>query len=213
MWVVEATLKPGKRHVYSKRTFYLDEDSWAALAADQYDARGQLYRVELRLHGAQLRRAGAVHRHVQPSTTSASGVVQHRPACIGRVPAASRYMTEPLRDSAVDRPTRWPAPASADRRRRPDDPTRVACTCLRTCPHARIASRARVLALRGRCAAPRPRGFVDVLDTPAHESPLAAQRLLRRWREPASAWSRSASAATSSCSDDGGATWQQRRCR
>jgi len=44
VWVVEATLKPGQRHIYSKRTFYLDEDSWAALASDQYDARGQLYR-------------------------------------------------------------------------------------------------------------------------------------------------------------------------
>jgi len=44
VWVVEATLKPDKRHIYSKRTFYLDEDSWTALASDQYDARGQLYR-------------------------------------------------------------------------------------------------------------------------------------------------------------------------
>jgi hypothetical protein len=44
VWVVEATLKPGKRHVYHKRTFYLDEDSWVALASDSYDARGQLYR-------------------------------------------------------------------------------------------------------------------------------------------------------------------------
>ena len=45
LWVVEATLKPGKRHIYSKRTFYLDEDSWAALASDEYDARGQLFRA------------------------------------------------------------------------------------------------------------------------------------------------------------------------
>ena len=45
VWVVEATLREGKRHVYSKRTFYLDEDSWAALASDQYDSRGQLYRT------------------------------------------------------------------------------------------------------------------------------------------------------------------------
>lgn len=44
VWVVEATLKPGKRHIYSKRVFYLDEDSWVALASDQYDARDQLYR-------------------------------------------------------------------------------------------------------------------------------------------------------------------------
>ncbi|MES2152587.1 MAG: DUF1329 domain-containing protein [Pseudomonadota bacterium] len=45
VWVVEATLKPGKRHIYSKRTFYVDEDSWTALASDEYDARGQLYRA------------------------------------------------------------------------------------------------------------------------------------------------------------------------
>lgn len=45
VWVVEARLKPGKRHVYARRVFYLDEDSWAALLSDQYDTRGQLYRV------------------------------------------------------------------------------------------------------------------------------------------------------------------------
>ena len=45
VWVVEGTLKPGKRHLYSKRTFYLDEDSWAAALSDSYDGRGQLYRV------------------------------------------------------------------------------------------------------------------------------------------------------------------------
>jgi hypothetical protein len=45
VWVVEATLKPGKRHIYAKRTFYLDEDSWTALAADMYDAKGGLYRA------------------------------------------------------------------------------------------------------------------------------------------------------------------------
>ena len=43
VWVVEATLKAGKRHIYTKRTFYLDEDSWIVLATDQYDARGQLF--------------------------------------------------------------------------------------------------------------------------------------------------------------------------
>jgi hypothetical protein len=45
VWVVEATLKEGKRHIYAKRTFYVDEDSWIAVASDQYDARGQLYRA------------------------------------------------------------------------------------------------------------------------------------------------------------------------
>ncbi|MDP9654464.1 UNVERIFIED_ORG: hypothetical protein J2W87_002383 [Pseudomonas putida] len=44
VWVVEGNLKAGARHIYAKRRFYLDEDSWTALASDQYDARGQLYR-------------------------------------------------------------------------------------------------------------------------------------------------------------------------
>jgi len=44
VWVVEATLKPGKRHIYGKRVFYLDEDLWLAVASDEYDGRGQLYR-------------------------------------------------------------------------------------------------------------------------------------------------------------------------
>ena len=44
VWVVEATLKPDKRHIYTKRVSYIDEDSWTAVASDEYDARGQLYR-------------------------------------------------------------------------------------------------------------------------------------------------------------------------
>jgi len=44
VWEVEATLKAGKRHIYAKRVFYVDEDSWIAVASDQYDARGQLFR-------------------------------------------------------------------------------------------------------------------------------------------------------------------------
>lgn len=45
VWVVDATLKAGTSHVYSRRTFYVDEDSWQVLAVDQYDGRGQLWRV------------------------------------------------------------------------------------------------------------------------------------------------------------------------
>jgi hypothetical protein len=45
VWVVDATLKPGASHLYSRRTFYVDEDSWQVLAVDQYDGRGQLWRV------------------------------------------------------------------------------------------------------------------------------------------------------------------------
>ncbi|MEN0108632.1 MAG: DUF1329 domain-containing protein [Pseudomonas sp.] len=45
VWVVEATLKPGMRHVYAKRRFYLDEDTWQIVAADIYDSRGELWRT------------------------------------------------------------------------------------------------------------------------------------------------------------------------
>jgi len=43
---VDSTLKPGQRHLYSRRTFYLDEDSWVAVAGDMYDGRGNLWRLQ-----------------------------------------------------------------------------------------------------------------------------------------------------------------------
>ncbi|MBK4990998.1 DUF1329 domain-containing protein [Pseudomonas sp. S36] len=45
VWHVVATLKPGQRHIYAKRDFYIDEDTWQAAVIDQYDGRGQLWRV------------------------------------------------------------------------------------------------------------------------------------------------------------------------
>ena len=45
VWEVEATLKPGAQHIYGKRRFYLDEDSWTILENDLYDKDGQLWRV------------------------------------------------------------------------------------------------------------------------------------------------------------------------
>ena len=45
VWIVNAVLKPGARHIYKRRTFYIDEDSWQVLAVDQYDNRNQLWRV------------------------------------------------------------------------------------------------------------------------------------------------------------------------
>jgi hypothetical protein len=47
VWVIQADLKPGVRHIYSKRTDYIDEDSWQILIADRYDSRGQLWRTAL----------------------------------------------------------------------------------------------------------------------------------------------------------------------
>ncbi|MFD2645644.1 DUF1329 domain-containing protein [Pseudomonas japonica] len=45
VWQVEATLKPGERHIYAKRVFFVDEDSWQIALADHYDARGTLWRT------------------------------------------------------------------------------------------------------------------------------------------------------------------------
>ncbi|MBB2495286.1 DUF1329 domain-containing protein [Aquipseudomonas ullengensis] len=47
VWVIEATLRAGQRHVHAKRRFYLDEDSWYALMVENYDARGELWHVNL----------------------------------------------------------------------------------------------------------------------------------------------------------------------
>lgn len=44
VWVVEATLKPGTSHVYKRRMFYIDEDTWMAVLSDKYDNRDQLWR-------------------------------------------------------------------------------------------------------------------------------------------------------------------------
>ena len=45
VWVVEANLKENTRHIYKKRVFYIDEDSWQVAITDIYDNRDELYRV------------------------------------------------------------------------------------------------------------------------------------------------------------------------
>ncbi|MBV2205690.1 MAG: DUF1329 domain-containing protein [Pseudomonas sp.] len=45
VWVVEASLAPGKRHAMPKRRFYLDEDTWMALVSDGWDANGKLWKA------------------------------------------------------------------------------------------------------------------------------------------------------------------------
>jgi len=46
LWVVEARLKPGFRHLSPHRLVYLDEDSWAGSAGEMYDQRDQLWRIQ-----------------------------------------------------------------------------------------------------------------------------------------------------------------------
>ncbi|MEO9335085.1 DUF1329 domain-containing protein [Pseudomonas guguanensis] len=45
VWHVTATLKSGERHIYAKRDFFIDEDTWQAALIDHYDGRGTLWRV------------------------------------------------------------------------------------------------------------------------------------------------------------------------
>ncbi|KII33669.1 hypothetical protein NL64_09190 [Pseudomonas fluorescens] len=45
VWHVTATLKAGQRHIYAKRDFFIDEDTWQAAVIDHYDGRNNLWRV------------------------------------------------------------------------------------------------------------------------------------------------------------------------
>jgi hypothetical protein len=47
VWVVEGRLREGMRHVYSRRVFYIDEDSWQISASDSYDLDGNLWRTSM----------------------------------------------------------------------------------------------------------------------------------------------------------------------
>lgn len=47
VWVLEAQLKEDFRHVYGKRVLFIDEDTWNAVMADNYDSRGQLWKHAL----------------------------------------------------------------------------------------------------------------------------------------------------------------------
>lgn len=49
VWEVEATLKPGQRHVVGKRKYYLDEDTWQIMSFDGWDAKGQFWRTNFTL--------------------------------------------------------------------------------------------------------------------------------------------------------------------
>ncbi|MDX1571181.1 MAG: DUF1329 domain-containing protein [Xanthomonadales bacterium] len=44
VWVVDARLREGTRHINSRRTYYMDEDSYQIALIDHYDNRGELWR-------------------------------------------------------------------------------------------------------------------------------------------------------------------------
>ena len=45
VWVIEADLKDGVRHIYKKRRIYADEDSWLAYLSESFDNQDKLWRV------------------------------------------------------------------------------------------------------------------------------------------------------------------------
>jgi len=45
-WVTDAMLREGTRHIYGRRTYFIDEDSWSILLVDCYDNRDQIWRVQ-----------------------------------------------------------------------------------------------------------------------------------------------------------------------
>ena len=226
VWVVEATLKPGKRHIYSKRVFYLDEDSWAALASDQYDARGQLYRSSF----AYL----SYSYDVQAPYVDKFAIYDFSSGAYNITGLFGPHNGLQVHDRAAEaiapgRPRRWPARECAD-----GDSRRL---------HAGHARQRRASRVVPAIAA----GHSDfrIMITCRTRTVGAALALARRWRRrpiarrlrrscstrrraivarsraercckavaqaPAAASSRSASAATSSYSTDGGASWQQAR--
>ncbi|HMZ69930.1 MAG TPA: DUF1329 domain-containing protein [Pseudomonadales bacterium] len=44
VWQVEGDLLPDTSHIYKKRVFFMDEDSWQIVLMDHYDKRDQLWR-------------------------------------------------------------------------------------------------------------------------------------------------------------------------
>lgn len=44
VWVLDSQVREGTSHIYERRTFYVDEDSWSVALVDIYDKRGELWR-------------------------------------------------------------------------------------------------------------------------------------------------------------------------
>jgi hypothetical protein len=75
VWVVQGDLKPGLRHIYSKRVLYVDEDSWMALWADNYDARGSFWRTSF-VNYFYSQESSAFHRGVTVYHDLSSGAYE-----------------------------------------------------------------------------------------------------------------------------------------
>ena len=45
VWIVQATVKSGVRHIYKRKILYVDEDTWLSLWSEAYDSHDQLWRT------------------------------------------------------------------------------------------------------------------------------------------------------------------------
>ena len=107
VWVVEASLRAGTSHVYKRRTFYLDEDSWVIHVVDKYDSRDQLWRVaELHsfgLYDVPFLASGLQTNHdLQSGRYLALGLRNEEPAVYRPIPRTSAdFMPNALRERGV----------------------------------------------------------------------------------------------------------------
>lgn len=46
VWVVESYLRDGTSHIYKRRTFHVDEDSWQIAVVDCYDNQDRMWRIQ-----------------------------------------------------------------------------------------------------------------------------------------------------------------------
>ncbi len=91
VFVVEGTLKEGQRHIYKRRTIYVDEDTWVPVCADLYDNRDQLWRVS---------EEHSVNYYNVPLVTYAAEI--HYDLQVGRYVSAFMHNEEPPWNVGVD---------------------------------------------------------------------------------------------------------------
>lgn len=92
VWQIEAKLKDTTRHVYARRVYYIDEDTWQIAAAELYDSRGQLWRVQ-EMH--------QIARYDVPLCGSGTEVIYDLQS--GRYLALGMQNEEPLADYSADK--------------------------------------------------------------------------------------------------------------
>lgn len=99
VWVIEANLLDGKRHVYGKRRFYVEEDSWQFVLTENYDGRGELWRVSILntvydyAIGGYINRAELYHDLQSAAYIATRLVNETRPSNYTVPPRGAKYYT------------------------------------------------------------------------------------------------------------------------